>query len=426
MKPKILSLLALLLIALGSNAQGGRHSFKEYLSYFPEWDENSITEDVFVNPISSDICDILGNDNIKSGYRVSTSKYIAVYYWKVAKFYDGQAMDYMLCTYTPKGKFIDSLACGRLTQPDCEIDEPWYYFHLTSSDSRSSFRATQYVSVDSCDLDKGESRWMATDYLIRIQENGKILRTKEKVYPTLVFGTCRRQYPESLFVGNKTIPLNEHWLVVPMEITKEEFMVLSEKSVNVQAEPVPYKDLEPSWKWRANRLVSRGVRKEPTQAFHYKQLGLTEIRFPWAYYMKSYMVPDNGQFDISVDSVLLDSESRAFSPIGVYAGEEGQDCDHYAPIVFYAYDKENQAMKPLFRYEDRRFFAEDGLKMFWINPRELIVAGYSQGNGVKWGDYVTKGLKPRGTPVYYKLRLVCLGYSHLQSILPEELQCENY
>lgn len=415
-----------MLIALSGSAQGEGYSFKQYLSYFPEWKEKSITEDVFVNPVSSDICDILGNDSIKSGYKVSNSKYIVVYYWKVAKFYDGQAMDYMLCTYTPKGKLIDSLTCGRLTQPDCEIDEPLYYFHLTSSGSRSSFRATQYISVDSCDLDKGECRWMATEYLVRIQENGKILRTKEKEYPTLVFGSCRRQYPESLFVGNKTIPINEHWLIVPQEITKKEFVRDSKNSVNVLAEPIPYNSLAPSWKLNANRLASRSVSDIPTQAFHYKELGLTEIRFPQGFYMKSYMVPDHGQFDISVDSVLLHSESRAFSPIGVFAGEESHDSDFYAAITFYAYDKEKQTMVPLFQYEDYRFFAEDGLKMYWINPRELVVAGYSQGNGVNWGNYVTKDLKPKGTPVYYKLRLVCLGFSYLHSILPEELQTENY
>lgn len=220
---------------------------------------------------------------------------------------------------------------------------------------------------------------------------------------TLVSANVRNQYPDSLFVGNKTISFGGHWLVVPVEITKGEFDKLSKQSLNLQAKSVNYGKLSSSWKKSINQLVSTSVFDKPIQVFRYPKLGLTEVRFPQGLYIKSCMGMDNGK----LDSVQLYSYSRALSPIGIYAGEESQDCDFYASVDFYAYDKVRQTMKPLFRYEDRRFFSEGGLEMYWINSSELVVAGYSKGNGTNWGDYVTKGLKPKNTPVYYKWRLIC-------------------
>ncbi len=172
-------------------------------------------------------------------------------------------------------------------------------------------------------------------------------------------------------------------------------------------------------------MSSRSVLDIPTQSFSYKELGMTEIRFPQSFYMKSLMVADNGKAATTAAPLLLHSELRAVSPLGIYAGTESMDCDPYTSIFFYAYDKVNQQMKPLFQYKDYRYYADRGGKMYWISPRELVVEGHSKGNGVNYGGYVTKGLKPKDTPVYYRLRLICLPGSYLQSILPEELQQED-
>lgn len=128
---------------------------------------------------------------------------------------------------------------------------------------------------------------------------------------------------------------------------------------------------------------------------------MTEIRFPQSFYMKSLMVADNGKAATTADTLLLHSELRAVSPLGIYAGTESMDCDPYTSIFFYAYDKVNQQMKPLFQYKDYRYYVDKGGKMYWISPRELVVEGHSKGNGVNYVGYVTKGLKPKDTPVYY-------------------------
>lgn len=362
-----------LFVAFSGYSQDKEDVFQKYLSCFTEWRDLKITDSIFARPDGDIPKDVLlkvipfrANDDhamqenhdslalvsglawLNAGYRIISPNYIAMFALSVTDCNNQMIIDRKLYTFTKEGNFIDSLTCGRCTQAMCETEEPQYFFRITSSNSNTSFRATQYVSIDSCDMDKGEERWKATDYEICILLNGKISKTIERTYSTLVYGNARNQYPDSIFVGNKTLPLEEDWLVVPVEITYEEFDKLSKHSVNLQAKPI--------------------------------------------------------------------------SPDGIYVGEENQDCDFFASMVFYAFGKPNQAMKPLFRYEDRRFFSECGLKMYWINSRELAVAGYSVGNGINWGDYVTKGLKPRNTPVYYKLKLICLPGSYLQSVLPKNLQ----
>lgn len=438
----------LLLTVLSCAAKGNEETFRQFISYCPEWRETNLDDSIFarrevyapneilrkVIPFDANTIEVGVNQDslaieegiawIRLGHRVTTPNFIAVFAQRGCDCNNQLATDFKLYTFTKEGRFIDSLICGRNVLSMEENDSPEYYFHITSSDSRSSFHTTQYISTGKCDMAKGESKWVATDYEIRIQEDGQITKTKGKNYPTVVYGKYSRQYPDSIFAGNKTIPLGEHWLVAPQEITKEEFLKLIEKSLNLQAEPSPYKNVSPKWKKIAKRLASRSVLDIPTQSFSYKELGMKEIRFPQGFYMKSLMMADNGKADTAADS-LLHSESRAVSPIGIYAGTESMDCDPYTSIFFYAYDKAHLQMKPLFQYKDYRYYADRGGKMYWISPRELVIEGRSKGNGVNYGDYMTKGLKPKDTPIYYRLRLICLPGSYLQSILPEELQQED-
>lgn len=131
----------------------------------------------------------------------------------------------------------------------------------------------------------------------------------------------------------------------------------------------------------------------------------TEIRFPQETEVKSYLVDSAGK----IDSMLMDSEILAVSPLLTFAGKVRQDCDQFMSVFFFQLDKNTGKVKTLAHYEDHRFCGELDCKLYWISPKELIVCG-------------TPNLSYPNGSVYYKLRLICLAGSYLNSATPEEMQ----
>lgn len=378
MKKNLFVIFALAILSVGCGAKGNVDLFQKYFSHSPKWKEN-----------------------------VTTDKYIAVFATQTSKEEYKTSNDYLLLTFTQKGKLIDSLTCGREVFFDKESDETMYRFLVKPDNSRTEFGVTQYASTDSCDMDKGESRWRAIDYRIRIAGNGKISKVKENAYDALDYGNVKMLYPDSLFKNNKTTPLGEDWLVIPMQISKEEFEELSKKSINLKREPRSIDQVPAAWKKLAEAVGTNAVDEDyvPIEAFYYKDLKRTEIRFPQATEVKSYLVDSAGK----IDSMLMDSEILAVSPLLTFAGKVRQDCDQFMSIFFFQLDKNTGKVKTLAHYEDHRFCGELDCKLYWISPKELIVCG------------TPKLSYPNGS-VYYKLRLICLAGSYLNSATPEEMQ----
>lgn len=325
MKKSFFVIFAIALFAIACGAKEKENLYQKYSSLSTKWKEN-----------------------------VTTDKYIAVFATQKDTDEYKSTSDYLLLTFTPKGKLIDSLTCGKEVLYNNESDETFYRFLVKPNASRSVFGVTQYASTDSCDMDKGESRWRAIDYRIAISEKGKVSKVKEKTYDVLSFGNDKMLYPDSIFKGNKTTSLGEQWLIAPIEITKDEFTELSKRSINLNSEQ------------RSVNQVLAG----------------------------------------KIDTTLMDSEILAVSPLFTIAGKVRQDCDLFMSIVFYQLDKDTGKVKPLFHYEDHRFCGELDSNIYWIGPKELIVSGKTS----------------LEHPVYYKLRLLCLAGSYLNSVTPMEMQ----
>lgn len=81
----------------------------------------------------------------------------------------------------------------------------------------------------------------------------------------------------------------------------------------------------------------------PIEAFYYKDLKRTEIRFPQAAEVKSYLVDSAGK----IDSMLMDSEILAVSPLLTFAGKVRQDSDQFMSIFFFQLDKNTGKVKTL-------------------------------------------------------------------------------
>lgn len=203
-KKSVFLVMFLLLTALSYAAKGNEETFRQFISYCPEWRETIFDDSIFARNgddvpneilrkvIPFDANAVEGEVNqdslaiekgiawIRMGYRITTPNFIAVFAQRGCDCNNLLATDLKLYTFTKEGRFIDSLICGRNVLSMEKNDSPEYYFHITSSDSLSSFHATQYVSTAKCDMDKGENKWVATDCEIRIQEDGQITKTKGK------------------------------------------------------------------------------------------------------------------------------------------------------------------------------------------------------------------------------------------------------
>lgn len=203
MRKSIILQALCLFFVLPCVAQSKADIFRDFLSYYPEWEGNQIADSIFARADGNIPTDVLlkiipfraNDDNekenqdslalddgvawMKVGYRITTPRYIAVFALRSSDCNNQLVSDYKLYTFTKDGNLIDSLTCGRYTQPMGETNELEYKFHIMSSESRSSFKAAQYVCKGQDSLEKkGDDSWNAVNYRVAIRKNGKIFKSR--------------------------------------------------------------------------------------------------------------------------------------------------------------------------------------------------------------------------------------------------------
>lgn len=204
MKKTIILQTLFLLLVLPCVAQSKADTFRDFLSYFPEWKGRQMADSIFARADGNIPKDVLlkiipfraNDDNekenqdslaldygvawMKAGHRITAPNYVAVFALRASDCNDQLVTEYKLYTFTKEGNFIDSLTCGRRTQPMGETSEPAYDFHITSNGSRSSFCITQYVGKGSRGLEKDDGSINVVDYNVTIQKDGRISIHKNK------------------------------------------------------------------------------------------------------------------------------------------------------------------------------------------------------------------------------------------------------
>ena len=218
-----------------------------------------------------------------------------------------------------------------------------------------------------------------------------------------------------------TLSADNNIVVIPEEITKEQYERLFTDKYTIQPETITIDSNSALYVELCNKGLQNSLRYYITRDFDSTRVEDLYYGTPIYYYPEtkqyeyimfaplteeSFMMSEDGV----VDSTFMMSQTRTYGTNRIFVGQEGHDCDYHGSLWFYKYDEQRHRMITLCHYIDCRW-SEDcfNFNLCWISDDELLVSAISAGNeGWKLKPYEVN-LASWGTPVYYKLKITRLS-----------------